>query len=1198
MTKSDHKETQAITMARELLRHAEEEPLSFEKRQSETVKLVAYILEDAISNITSKELKLQKELAKMMADPIGKVFTTAMTDQCFRSRNHKRVANQLIYLLRHYGVPKFLSKKKQLQLYLFQLLGQKFSMLFVPIATFFLRKQTAAVIIPGEKRALIKHIKKRQKEGVRLNLNHLGEAILGEAEAKRRLEVYLKDLKHPLINYVSIKISTIFSQINLLAPDQTLEVLAKRLRQLYRAAMKPSTHKFVNLDMEEHRDLHLTKDLFIKVLDEPEFLELSAGIVLQAYLPDSHDIQRELTLWAKARIQRGGAPIKIRIVKGANMAMEQVESSLHDWAQPPYQAKKETDANYKRMVLYGAHPEHAKAVHIGVASHNLFDIAFALILRAEHRLEKEMTFEMLEGMSDHMRRSLQKLTGDILLYCAVATKKDFQSAIAYLIRRLDENTGAENFLASSFELEPHSKEWERQVEFFHQACLVTSTTDHTPRNKQDRNIAPIDLPLDAPFENASDTNFALPQNLSYAQNIITKWKNRKISPIPLVIDGKEIHHTPPTGKGHDPSNPTAIYYSYTQGSWEEINRALDVSKKYESAWGKTSIEERSTLISECCKRLRKERGNLTGVMVADGGKQITEADVEISEAIDFGEYYLRSMEELSKVRDLEWTPKGTILVTPPWNFPVAIPVGGIFAALATGNCVIFKPAAESILAGWQLVNILWDAGIPKQALQFIACEDDPVGSKLVKDSRINAVILTGATSTARLFLTMRPDLDLSAETGGKNSMIITSLADRDLAIKSLVQSAFGHNGQKCSAASLAIVEKEVYDDPRFRQQLKDATKSLKVGSAWDPANKITPLIRPPSHDLKKALTTNEPGESWLIEPKVDPSNANLWSPGIKWDVKPNSFTHQTELFGPVLSVIRAENLDDAIHIANSTPYGLTAGIQTLDKREQKRWEKHIIAGNCYVNRTTTGAVVRRQPFGGCKASCIGHGSKAGGPNYLMQFMHVKQTGVPKEKFPPKASINNLTSLIEKYDLSTEELGIWYASIANYAFFAKQMSRSIDVSKVVGQDNFLRYVPNKGMALRIEKGDAPIDYLRILTAALTCKTPLEVSMAKNVRLKDVDWEALFPAFTFIEEESDQFIERVRLGQMKKVRLLKTPSKELFEAASRTLCYLNSQPVLANGRVELTHYMREISLSTDYHRYGNLGLREGELRKPIL
>jgi RHH-type proline utilization regulon transcriptional repressor/proline dehydrogenase/delta 1-pyrroline-5-carboxylate dehydrogenase len=1181
--------------------------LTLQQREKLAIELAALMLNEANRTITWSEKRIQNELSRMMRDPIGKVFTTSMTDQCFRSHRSARVADQLVYLVNQLGIPKYLDWSKRFSLGAFQLLGRPFSGALVPLTTFTLRKATARVILPGEKEALKKHMAKRRREGVRLNINHLGEAILGEAEAKKRLEVYLKDLRGEEIEYVSVKISTIYSQIHLLGWEKTLHKLSEKLRELYRTAMKHTftradgtkVPKFVNLDMEEYRDLVLTKELFMKVLDEPEFLGYSAGIVLQAYLPDSHDIQKELTEWAMQRVKKGGAPIKIRIVKGANLAMEQFESSVRDWPQAPYRMKSDVDANYKKMVTYGCQKPHAQAVHIGVASHNLFDIAYAMLIRLENDVEDEITFEMLEGMADHIRRVVQKLTREILLYCPVATKEDFQSAIAYLIRRLDENTGPDNFLRVTFGLKPGTPEWEEQVLLFANACREMNTVYTTSRRVQDRNKPPVHLSLSAPFENEADTDFSIERNRDWAQKIIQKWSTIKLDKIPLVIAGKEIQSSMEE-TGADPATPQNVLYRYSLADWDQIDKALACAKEQEAKWSRTSVEERCKLLSKAAQKMRERRNDLIGVMMADGGKAILEGDTEVSEAIDFAEYYLRSIKKMHACKDIEWTPKGTVLVTPPWNFPISIPAGGILAALAAGNCVLFKPAPEAVLSGWELVKTLWEAGIPKEVLQFINCQDEPVGSKLIADPRVDCIILTGATSTAKLFMRIRPGLDLYAETGGKNAMIVTALADRDLAIKDTVAAAFGHSGQKCSACSLLILETEVYDDPHFLEQLKDAVESIKVGACWDPSSKVTPLIREPHDALLRGLLNLENGESWLVEPKRDPKNPNQWSPGVKIGVKEGSFMHTIELFGPVLAVMRAKNLNHAIEIANGTPYGLTSGLQSLDEREKKIWMEKIEAGNCYINRGITGAIVRRQPFGGTKGSSFGNGAKAGGPNYLMQFAHPREIAPPQEKEALSEGVNKLASILEKYPMSKEELGVWYASAASYAHWAKHFAKDHDPSKIIGQDNILRYRPHKKVCFRIEENDTPLDILRVLAAALSCGSHLHVSWSKehaHIKVHD-HFRHHFSSFYFSEESEREFVDRIKKGEFPRVRLISKPSKELVLAASESAAFLDSAPVLSNGRFELHRFLREIIFSIDYHRYGNLGTREGEHRKPII
>lgn len=1192
--------------ASELLEKARARPMNPSDRQRQAIELSGLLLKEASRCMTRQERDLQEQLSRLMKDPFGKAFTTAMTDECFRSTKNSRIADQMIHLLQQFGIPQYLNWFKRLQLYLFRSLGINISRFLVPLAARSLRSQTSRVILPGETNLLTHHLQERKKEGVRLNLNHLGEAILSEKEAKKRLQIYLDDLKNPDIDYISVKISTIFSQINLLAFNDTVDFLAERLKLLYRAAMqypvelpdKKKRAKFINLDMEEYRDLRLTVAVFQKVLDEPEFQEYSAGIVLQAYLPDSHHHQIELTQWAKKRVQSGGAPIKIRIVKGANLAMEQFEASLRGWPQAPYQAKDEVDANYKKMVIYGCIPENARAVRIGVASHNLFDISFAMLLRVENEVESYVGFEMLEGMADHIRRTVQKLTGDILLYCPVATKQEFQHAIAYLIRRLDENTGPENFLRHVFGLKPGTEAWDAQSSLFIESCQEIKTVFGEPRRTQNRLLHPVAPDPQAPFDNEPDTDFSLPQNQQWAKEISHHWKQVRPKSIPLVINGKELYENE-EGIGINPSDGGKPFYRYAKAHKHDIEAALKCAKAHEKAWAATTVEHRSHLLERVAQKLRERRGELIGVMMIDAGKTVLEGDPEVSEAIDFAEYYRRRMLKMTSMKDLSWRPKGTVLVTPPWNFPCSIPAGGILAALITGNCVILKPASDAVLVAWHLVQAFWDAGISKEVLQFIPCSGEGVGSELVRDPRVNCIVLTGGTSTARSFLKMRPGIDLAAETGGKNAMIITGLSDRDLAIKDLIQSAFGHSGQKCSAASLAILEAEVYDDPHFLRHLREAAASLKVGPAWDLNTKINPLIHEPKGVLKKALTTLEDGEEWLLEPKQDPTNPCLWSPGIKLHVQPGGFTHMTELFGPVLGLIRANNLQHAIELANATPYGLTSGIHSLDDREQNQWLLEIDAGNLYINRTITGAIVRRQPFGGTKASNFGNGSKAGGPNYLREFLHVSQVGLPREKHPVNQQVNNLTAFLEKFDLTAEQLGLWTASVSNYAYWWKRLQLDRDPTKIVGQDNFFHLVARNKITMRVYPHSHPLDVLRVAAAALTCGTNLEISWDSHHAKPDTfNWLELVPILCVVEEKESDFLNRIRFGQIERVRLVEEANPALHQAASESGIHIIDDPVLVNGRVELLHYLREVAISIDYHRYGNLGMREGELRKPIL
>ena len=1197
-----------ITWAKSVLEKVRGRSLDRAERIDLVHDLSEWMVSESFRIQSKEETELQTQLAGMMQDLKGKAFVSSMSDRFFRCQSSLKRSVLIQSLLQHYGVPKFLNWQRRLALWSFSKSPSWLAKMTVSFAEKMLRKEMSRVILPGESADLSIHMEACRKEGIRVNLNRLGEAVLGEKEAERRLNWYLEDLKSPNVEYISVKLSTLYSQISLLAWEDAEQVLSERLRELYRTAASSEfvaadgsrRPKFVNLDMEEYKDLQITVGLFRKVLDEPEFLNYQAGIVLQAYLPDAHLIQQSLTVWAMQRVALGGAPIKIRIVKGANLAMEQVEASVQGWAQAPYYNKVEVDANYKRMLTYASIPQHAKAAHIGVASHNLFDIAYALIIRSENKVESFIEMEMLEGMADGTRRVVQNLSRGMLLYCPAAMKEDFHNAIAYLIRRLDENTGEGNFLRDLFYLKPGSKVWKKQWELFRRSYDLMDSVGLSPNRTQNRLVERWEHDPMSSFENEPSTDWALLANQKWVQDIVKTWLDREVLPIPLLIAGKPYYDNRVHAYGVDPSEEGRKFYTYALASKEDVEEALSHAVFAAKVWSSRTVDERSAILQSIADAVRYARGELIGAMMADAGKIATEADVEISEAIDFAEYYRRNFVDWSHLEGIEWQGGKVVVVTPPWNFPCAIPLGGILASLMVGNSVIFKPAPETVLVAWEIANICWDAGVPRDVLQFIPCEDEPMGSLLIQDPRVDRVILTGATSTAKKFLKMRPDLALLAETGGKNTMIVTAHADKDLAVQSIIESAFGHSGQKCSAVSLVICEKEVYENANFREALIDAAQSLHVGSAWDLSTKVNPLIHSPGEDLYRGLTTLEEGEKWLLKPRQDPSNSQLWFPGIKLGVKPGSFMHKTELFGPVIGLVQAQGLKAAIRIANDTDYGLTAGLQSLDFKEQEYWLEHLEAGNLYINRGITGAIVQRQAFGGCKASSFGRGAKAGGPNYLTQLADPVEVHSPKAFDHLDSSLETFLDYLDTKLSAQEHTFIRHSAFSYTEQWNSYFSRQHDPSLLQGQDNFLEYRLRKNMALRVTFDTRRKDLLRVLMAIMVLRLPITVSYDSRAKEKFqlMKLKKYCAQGTWVEQENDEWEKALKNSQWRFVRYLRAPSEKEFTIAAESGVQFLKDPVLSHGRLELLNYLREVSISIDYHRYGNLGDREGEERTPIV
>ncbi|HBE71066.1 MAG TPA: proline dehydrogenase, partial [Planctomycetaceae bacterium] len=464
-----------------------------------TIRLAREIQARAKQLQTPAERRQQAELDRMVQHPRDKATLTQLTDQAFRSDRSARAADQLVHILDVQGIPRFFSPVDRTMLRGFQSFGGYLPGVAVPLVKEKMRHETANVILPAEKQQLSKHLTERRDEGVRMNVNFLGEAILGEQEAHQRLQMHLNALQMPQIECVSVKISTLYSQISTLSAESTIRTVSNRLELLYRAALRneyehkdgTKTSKFVYLDMEEYKDMLLTEQVFMHTLDREGLENVRAGIALQAYVPDSHAIQQRLTNWARGRVAAGKSPITIRIVKGANMEMERVEASHRGWPQAPYQRKIETDANYKRMVLFGLQPENMDCVHLGIASHNLFEVAFSIVVAARLGTLDRIQFEMLEGMANHQRRALHEIVDNLLLYAPACRQDDFIHAIGYLVRRMDENTGPDNFLRHAFKIEVDSPDWMKMEKIFADSFEKIETTYASARRTQDRRESPV-----------------------------------------------------------------------------------------------------------------------------------------------------------------------------------------------------------------------------------------------------------------------------------------------------------------------------------------------------------------------------------------------------------------------------------------------------------------------------------------------------------------------------------------------------------------------------------------------------------------------------------------------------------------------------------------------------------------------------------
>jgi RHH-type proline utilization regulon transcriptional repressor/proline dehydrogenase/delta 1-pyrroline-5-carboxylate dehydrogenase len=535
------------------------------------------------------------------------------------------------------------------------------------------------------------------------------------------------------------------------------------------------------------------------------------------------------------------------------------------------------------------------------------------------------------------------------------------------------------------------------------------------------------------------------------------------------------------------------------------------------------------------------------------------------------------------------------------------------AALAAGNTVVFKPSSDATLVAWVLCQCFWRAGISQNILQLVPCAGATIATKLTHHPEVDFIILTGGTDTGLSILKQRPDILLAAETGGKNATIVTAMSDRDQAISNVLYSAFGNSGQKCSATSLLILEPEVYEDADFKKHLVDAARSIRTGSAWDFYNKIGPLIRPPQDDLKRALTVLEPGESWALRPQNVDDNPFMWTPGIKWDVRPQSYTHMTEFFGPLLGVMRADDLDHAIELVNQTGYGLTSGLESLDPREVYHWQERIKAGNLYINRSTTGAVTLRQPFGGMGKSALGAGMKAGGPKYVVQFMEFEEIGPPtggpiQNPHPLLNLARQWQEQLVKGEFQEIEADIQKSigAIKSYSDqVEREFSRKRDYFRLRGQDNILRYLPVGTVVIRLHEDDNLFETLARIAAVIISGCRLRISSPKDLDnqvirfLHTKEGQRLIGSQPVVFELDKELVKSIpKIDRIRYAAPQRVP-QEIRRAAAETEFYIACNPVMMDGRIELLQYYRQQSICNNYHRYGNLGERAPEFEsKPTV
>ncbi len=874
---------------------------------------------------------------------------------------------------------------------------------------------------------VMRTLRKRRAQKIGFTVDLLGEAVVNETETDEYAARYLdlleglsretKDWTDPLgknsalfpVVNLSVKISALYSQINPADPADAIAHLAPKLRPLLRRARNVGA--FINFDMESYAHKNITLELFKTVFTEEEFKNWPhAGIVTQAYLRDSEADLRDLIEWGRAR----GTRFAVRLVKGAYWDYETAKSRQNGWDCPVYLQKPESDTNFEtltRLLL-----ENESVVTSAFGSHNVRSIAHAQAFADELGVDRSrFEFQLLYGMAGPIKRALVDMGYRVREYCPVG---ELLPGMSYLVRRLLENTSNEGFLRAKFSDNVPAAELLRNPrEILHRSRngvlpplnSTINMTKNTPKTQPG-----------APYDNAPLTNFALPENQEKMRAALREQRKQFGRKVPLTINGEKIW-TDKMFSSVNPSQPDQIVGYAAEADIPEAERAVAAARAAFEKWRRTSFEQRCELLERVAEILERRRFELSALEVFEVGKPWSQADGDIAEAIDFCTFYARRMRLLGRPRLTQnvpgeesyqhYWPRGVALVIAPWNFPMAILCGMVSAALVTGNTVIMKPSEQSVIIGAMLMEIYEEAGVPPGVLNFLNGKGSVIGAHMVDHKDVDLIAFTGSRevglwiweSAGKTREGQRELKRVICEMGGKNAMIVDSDADLDEAIVDSIYSAFGFQGQKCSALSRLIVLEENHD--RVMERLLGAAASVRVGNPEEAGVVVGPVIDEAAY--RRILDYIEVGKSeatLAYQAKDVPPHGYFIPPTIFTGVKSNMRIAREEIFGPVLSVIKVRDLDEAIEVANGTDYALTGGFFSRSPANIERIKAQLEAGNVYINRPCTGAIVGRHPFGGFKMS--GSGTKAGGEDYLLNFLiprvvteNVTRHGLAPEKTP-------------------------------------------------------------------------------------------------------------------------------------------------------------------------------------------------------
>jgi RHH-type proline utilization regulon transcriptional repressor/proline dehydrogenase/delta 1-pyrroline-5-carboxylate dehydrogenase len=1095
-------------------------------------------------------------LAQLIDDPDGPQFALDFADRVIRPDDLHVAGKGLEVLAQH--IPAVLPWYMRWAL----AVGGGFAAVIprpiVPIARRVMRRMVGHLLVEiagADDPQLTSRLAALRASGARFSIAVLGGGVHGDGEADARLDEIRELLERDDVESVSISVSDVAGHLWPWAFQESVDRVVARLTPLYEFAAASPGRKFITLDMGMHREFDLTVAVFERLLERPTLLGLEAGIALQAYLPDSLATLQELTQWATARRAQGGAGIRVRLVKGAYLPLERALAAENGWTVAPYTNKQQTDANLTRMLHWALTPARTDAVRISVASHNLFDIAYAWLLAKDRAVERRIEIEMMLGMGV-AREAVAADVGIVSLSVPVVRAGRLDWAVEYLVRRLDDSVGADHFLARVGTLAGDQAKFAAEARRFIVSIAAADTPE--PDRAAGRPTEPtseVSAPGGVLVRRTPRSNPSVAANRRWARGILERASR--------------------------PGQPGVVDARVADAA--DLERRIAAAAGAGEEWGQRRATTRAQVLYSVGEELRLRRGELIETMVSEVQVTFAEADAEVSEAIDSARRYAALAPELDTMDNARFVPAGLSVVATFERSPVAAPADFVLAALAAGSAVILMPSGHAHRSAAALVEALISAGVPRGLVTVVDLDQGDPGTselvrRLVSHARVDRVLVTGSQQRARQFRSWRGTGHLAAETAGTNSIVVTPSADLDRAVEDVVASAFGSAGQGRSAASIVILVGSLAESPSFRRHVVDAVSTLSVGYPQDPSSDMGPLFEPAEGAVARVLGTLGEGEEWLVEPHRLDATGRLWSPGIRDGVVADSNFHLTEHRAPVLGIMRAATLTEAIELQRAMPFARTAGLHSLSAEEVGQWLRASTAAELSVNRSGSDA-------GRSRAARSNALAERGG--WEPHFPE------PRGSVIVKGVSEGVAQLIAAAQPGMDYLGfdrVRAAARSDQVAWDTRFARTQEFGDGAFERRVVRFRPVP-VAIRVCDAAPPWELARVLAAALRAGAPVAISSARPITASLVqflsDDTSAISVSEIVVESDARWHARLLSGETgaHRLRLLGAdPAALAALLGSGARPELYAEPVTAAGRIELLTFLREQSVSITVHRFG--------------